>query len=120
MEANILATLIKEEVVNENNELPWEGTASDLLKELNNKATEQQRRSKSWPKDGSWLSNKLHRLAPHLKGIAIDFSRGGSKRTILVGTSEQVKERKAERETEERAEKSKTNTNDLAAEEVPF
>jgi hypothetical protein len=64
----------------------WSGKASDLLKELNSKADEKTQRLKSWPTDGSKLSNVLRRLAPNLVpvGVFVDFQRVGHKRTRTI------------------------------------
>lgn len=66
----------------------WEGTASDLLAELNAavdlRAIGDQRQ---WPADATRLSNQLRRVAPalHQSGIDIQFpSRTNSKRSITI------------------------------------
>lgn len=55
----------------------WEGTATDLLNELNRRVDEQTRRRKWWPKSPGWLSNDLRRAASSLRavGVEVDFDR---------------------------------------------
>ena len=45
----------------------WSGTATDLLDELEKRATKQQREHKRWPKDPIRLSGELLRIAPNLQ-----------------------------------------------------
>jgi hypothetical protein len=62
----------------------WQGTATELLEELNADVEEEIRRRrerlKAWPKTGRGLSGELRRLAPALRarGIEVSFSRGSS------------------------------------------
>jgi hypothetical protein len=67
---------------------PWQGTATDLLKTLNERTDDQTKRQKSWPANGRSLSNTLRRLAPNLRvaGVATTFDRTGHdrKRTIAI------------------------------------
>jgi hypothetical protein len=55
----------------------WKGTATDLLKALNGRASEDIRRQKAWPKNAQSLANLLRRLAPSLRaiGIGLEFWR---------------------------------------------
>jgi hypothetical protein len=53
--------------------LPWTGTATELLTDLEALADEKTLRLKTWPRDGSSLSRKLRRLAPALRAIHIDM-----------------------------------------------
>jgi hypothetical protein len=57
--------------------LPWSGTATKLLHQLESTAAEQMRRDKSWPRSGKVLSNFLRRIAPNLRlvGIAVEFGK---------------------------------------------
>jgi hypothetical protein len=71
--------------------LPYEGTATKLLEELNATTDESTRKSKSWPSSGRILSNALRRLAPSLRtvGICVEFGRSGDKsRRRLITLSE--------------------------------
>jgi hypothetical protein len=90
---------------------PWEGTASELLTELETlskgattqlpqagqgvtmqapKAGSDVTRHKSWPKNGRAMSNTLRRLAPTLRAVGVDvqFHRapGTGQRTIALTT----------------------------------
>jgi hypothetical protein len=79
----------------------WEGTASDLLHELERRADEedgvpldregpgQTRRSKAWPEQPHNLSHELRRMAPNLRrvGVGVEFDRTGSSRTIRITAS---------------------------------
>jgi len=58
--------------------LPWNGTATQLLADLEEHASERTRKLKSWPTSGRLLSNELRRLAPNLRParIHIEFDRG--------------------------------------------
>jgi hypothetical protein len=67
----------------------WEGTASDLLPELERHAPEDIARKRSWPKSARALSGILRRLAPNLRtvGISVSFlSRepGSGRRLIML------------------------------------
>ncbi len=54
----------------------WEGTATELLAELDSKAGEKTLRLKSWPKTGQTLSGILKRLAPNFRAAGIDVTSG--------------------------------------------
>ena len=56
-------------------ELPevWEGTAGDLLNELEETATDGTKRLQSWPKTPRSLSGALKRLAPNLRATGVDI-----------------------------------------------
>jgi hypothetical protein len=70
----------------------WEGTATALLERLNVKATDAERRSKTWPQASNGLSNALRRLAPSLrsKGVNVQFHRDQNVRTILVSSQSET------------------------------
>jgi hypothetical protein len=71
--------------------LPWKGTATELLVQLETKIDERAKRSKSWPGSGRGLSNSLRRLAPNLRtvGINVEFSReSGTGGRRLIDLSE--------------------------------
>jgi len=77
-------------------ELPWQGTATDLLKDLAIAASEEIARSKSWPSTGRTLSNLLRRLAPNLAsvGIQVDFGKRSTdkRRRRLISLSDNTGE----------------------------
>ena len=64
----------------------WTGTASALLRELDEKADEGVKRSKTWPKVARSLSNRLRRAAPFLRTVGIEISqeRNGRARNIQI------------------------------------
>jgi hypothetical protein len=72
-------------------DLPWKGTATDLLRELA-AAMGEEDKSKSWPSTGRALSNLLRRLAPNLAaiGIFVDFGKRSTdkRRQRLITLSE--------------------------------
>ena len=49
----------------------WEGTATELLHELNERTQDHVRRNKRWPADGARLSNRLRRAAPALRTLGV-------------------------------------------------
>lgn len=70
--------------------LPWNGTATSLLKELVSLTNESILRQRSWPSSPQSLSSALRRLAPNLRraGIDIVFTRdGGTGRRVVAITS---------------------------------
>ena len=86
LDADILATAVRSlMVVNKNG---WKGTATELLKYLNDKAEEQTKRQKQWPKAANALMSKLKRSATALRtsGIEIETSRDshGGARTVKI------------------------------------
>jgi len=65
----------------------YRGSATDLLKELNDVTDQRTRELKTWPKNGRALSNKLRRLAPNLRAAGVDIDlgeRSGKKGTRLI------------------------------------
>jgi hypothetical protein len=74
----------------------WEGSASDLLKELAQGKDEKERQREGWPKKPNGLSGTLRRLAPNLRaaGIEISFWREAKsgKRLITLWTRERADE----------------------------
>ena len=64
----------------------WEGTASQLLEALTDKATERLIRSNKWPKAPSALSGALRRVSSQLRHSAIEvtFIRSKTGRTIRL------------------------------------
>ena len=73
--------------------LPWEGTASKLLRTLEASVDDRAKKMKSWPSSGRSLSNKLRSLAPNLRqiGIFVEFWRDtgkGRERLITLSAGE--------------------------------
>ena len=87
LEASVLASYLKQVA-----EAGFTGTATELLKLLNDKAADDIRRQKGWPTNGRGLSNALRRIAPNLRavGVHVDFDRQGQNRTrtIILSTPE--------------------------------
>lgn len=51
----------------------WEGTASELLAELEKVADDKAQKSKSWPKSAHALTRRLNRLCNFLRAVGIDL-----------------------------------------------
>jgi hypothetical protein len=70
--------------------LPWEGSATELLAELDREVKEQVRALKIWPKTPATLSGRLRRITPTLRQIGIEVELGDRastkdrKRLILI------------------------------------
>lgn len=67
----------------------WEGTAAELLTELEDHAPEAIRKSRSWPKSPSAMSSRLKRAAPFLRVVGLDIefyqqAGSGSRKLISV------------------------------------
>jgi hypothetical protein len=74
LEADIVATLVVDML---NGGLGWSGTAKDLLVQVNNRASDQQKRDKHWPKTPRGMTSRLRRASEVLRehGWAVEFSR---------------------------------------------
>ncbi len=63
----------------------WEGTATELLAELNSRQPEADRQRRSgWPQKANTLSNQLARIAPNLRATGIDVQRQHTRRGSLI------------------------------------
>ena len=62
----------------------WEGTASELLAELERIAPDSAKRLRAWPKTARSLSGTLKRLAPNLRvaGVAVELGRTKKQRFV--------------------------------------
>ncbi|WP_373542033.1 DUF3854 domain-containing protein [Chamaesiphon sp.] len=69
---------------------PWQGTASELLNELEHHTDEATYRSRYFPKAANVLKRQLNRLAPDLKALGIDVREA---RIGKVGTRQIVLEK---------------------------
>jgi hypothetical protein len=58
----------------------WEGTATELLEALEERAEERDKRRAEWPRSARAMSNVLRHLLPSLReaGIVVNFDRGAS------------------------------------------
>jgi hypothetical protein len=73
-------------------DLPWKGTATELLKTLSAVVDEAVRRQKGWPSSGRMLSNSLRRLAPNLRqaGVLVEFADAHGKPLREPGTGRRL------------------------------
>ena len=64
----------------------WEGTATELLSELDTKVKEDVRRGRRWPQNAIQLGSRLQRFTPPLKaaGVEVLQTRSGRARTRIV------------------------------------
>jgi hypothetical protein len=64
----------------------FEGTASELIKVLNEVTSEAEQKAKGWPKRSNALSKILRRIAPPLRkaGIDITFERDSRRKWIVI------------------------------------
>ncbi|WP_310415213.1 DUF3854 domain-containing protein, partial [Chamaesiphon sp. OTE_8_metabat_110] len=67
---------------------PWQGTASELLNELEKYTDEATYRSRYFPKTANVLKRQLNRLAPDLKALGIDvrearIGKAGTRQIVL-------------------------------------
>jgi hypothetical protein len=69
-------------------ETGWKGAPSELLKHLNAKVDEADRKQRGWPTTARALSGQLRRLAPNLRavGVNVQFGReaGGNRPRYIV------------------------------------
>jgi len=64
------------ELADDNEISGWEGTATELQDELENKVSEKIVRSKAWPKTPQTLSNRLKRLSTILRAVGVKVELG--------------------------------------------
>lgn len=57
----------------------WTGKSSELLKELNQRASDEAKKQQGWPKRANTLSGAIKRIAPNLRAIGIEYSTGKTK-----------------------------------------
>jgi hypothetical protein len=60
-------------------EKAWSGTASELLAEFDDLATEKEKKRRSYPKAPNTLSNKLREIAPNIRQNGIEIRLGDRK-----------------------------------------
>jgi hypothetical protein len=77
------------ELADDNEISGWEGTATELLDELEIKASDKISKSKAWPKTPQTLSKRLMRLATILRATGVEVDHGkrkghGGKRIITI------------------------------------
>jgi hypothetical protein len=90
------------EFTTEGDRRSWNGTATQLLKNLNTLALEETKHSREWPKEVRGLGNKLRRLAAPLRtaGIDVNFSQPGhaKARIITISTTPSLSRLKGEKD----------------------
>lgn len=69
LESDLVASAIRE-LLTERDE--WSGTATELLENLGEYTTEQQRKSRAWPKTARGLAGRVRRAATFLRTVGID------------------------------------------------
>jgi hypothetical protein len=74
----------------ENNGI-WNGSASQLSAELDQRADEKTRAMKNWPKTPAALSGTLRRLAPNLRSVGVEVGFGRNKQSRYI-TLERLEE----------------------------
>ena len=90
----------------------WQGTASELLRELGAILDESGFREKDRPRAPKDLSDRLRRAAPFLRerGIDIDFKREGHRRARMIYISAEAPLSRAEQEFPAEAQATVTNS----------
>ncbi len=85
-EADPVAVAIHRFITTKHAECGWEGTAAELLTELNQIVPEDQRRSRFWPQKVNALGSAVDRAAPALrhKDIAVEKRHTGAARLITI------------------------------------
>jgi len=83
IEASVVGTAIQAFMTDRES---WQGTAADLLGDLEEAVDDRTRHGKAWPKSPRKLSGDLRRVAPNLRatGIDVDFKKSG-KRLVFLG-----------------------------------
>ena len=72
---------------------PWEGTATELLSEMNSRASETMRKSRLWPRAANALSNEVKRLSPTLRAterMEVTTGKTGGRRWIAIRRLEET------------------------------
>jgi len=57
----------------------WDGTASELLTELNSRASDEVKKQYGWPKSAQGVGSILKRLSPNLRAVGISAERGSGR-----------------------------------------
>ncbi len=69
-----------------NDQKDWQGTAAELLTQLEERTTERAIKAQAWPKNAQALSGRLKRAATFLRkvGIEVNSERSSSRRTLRI------------------------------------
>jgi hypothetical protein len=80
------ASIIGESILSIADDGGFTGTASELLRTVNECAGENLRKQVGWPKNGRAISGQLKRIAPNLrqKGVTVNWFREGGSRQIEI------------------------------------
>jgi hypothetical protein len=84
LEAFPVAAVLLEYAEDYTDEDRWEGTARELLADLNSRAGETLRRAEKWPRSASELGTQLNKLTTDLKRAGVTFERFHRKGTQLI------------------------------------
>jgi hypothetical protein len=87
LEAWPVAAVVMDFAVSYTKEEPWGGTATDLFARLNDRADDDLKRSRDWPRAPNKLMEQLGRLAPALQEAGVYVmrtSRKGSQRKVNI------------------------------------
>jgi hypothetical protein len=57
----------------------WNGKSSQLLEELNRRASDEMKKQQGWPKRANLLSGAVKRIAPNLRAVGIECKLGRTK-----------------------------------------
>jgi Mg-chelatase subunit ChlI len=70
----------------------WEGTATELLEEVNRRTPAERQRERDWPRDATRFSTRLRRVAPALRraGVEVAQSRTDAARWVSVAAADRL------------------------------
>jgi len=110
LEADVVATLIVEMLEGGTG---WTGTAKELLTQTDNRASDQQKRNKHWPKTPRALTVRLRHASEILRaqGWRVEFARapGGSRTRVVTISACQTERENLRPDSPYRPESNKTN-----------
>jgi hypothetical protein len=116
LEASPLAAVVQRFIEKEKK---WNGTASDLLAELDGIATDKEKKRKSYPQAPNTLSNKLREIAPNFRQIGIEIilgNRKGKKGAKIINI-EQIRKQSSASSEETSDDSNTQSSNDLEADD---
>ncbi|MFL6211815.1 MAG: DUF3854 domain-containing protein [Pyrinomonadaceae bacterium] len=76
LDASLIAAPLVEFIQQEER---WQGKPSELLEELNKRASDEMKKQQGWPKRSNTLSGAIKRIAPNLRAIGVEYSMGRTK-----------------------------------------
>jgi hypothetical protein len=106
-----------EKMIEQNRELPWSGTATELLDLLSFYVNDDIKRSRAWPKGPQALSRRLKRIAPALRSVGIEYteSEEGHRKTKVKTLGKLVQDDEEAQDTGEEACEDEADREDEAA-----